>query len=178
MELRVENVLFSKRKKEIKQIYMSSFDKRDRMPFSMMVAMSCLWNTEFLAFYDGDVLCGFVYMATIGRQSFLMFFAVDESLRSKGYGSRILDCVSKRHPKSTIVVSIEPCNQPEADDIAMRLRRRDFYIRNGFNITDYYMKFGKIQEILVKGGVFSKPRFRLFFALYTNLTMYPKIWKG
>ena len=84
MSLHVEKVWRSKRKKEIKNIYMSSFDKKDRMPFFMMIAMSFLWNTEFFAFYDGDILCGFIYMATIHRMSFVMFFAVDEKLRSKG----------------------------------------------------------------------------------------------
>ena len=46
------------------------------MPFFLMLIMSCLWNTQFLAFYDEKILCGLVYMATLGRQTFIMFFAV------------------------------------------------------------------------------------------------------
>lgn len=44
----------------VKRIYLDAFPKEERMPFSMMVAMSKLWNTNFWAFYDKDVLCGFV----------------------------------------------------------------------------------------------------------------------
>ena len=34
----------------VKEIYFDSFPKNERMPFPMMVAMSKLWNTEFLGF--------------------------------------------------------------------------------------------------------------------------------
>ena len=52
---------------DVKNIYIDSFPKNERMPFSMMVAMSKLWNTDFLAFYDKDALCGFIYLAHNGK---------------------------------------------------------------------------------------------------------------
>lgn len=177
MSLRVERVRSSKRKKDVKQIYANAFPKEERMPFSMMIAMSYLWNTEFLSYYDGDILCGLIYFATIGRQTFVMFFAVDEKLRSRGYGSQILDCVQKAYPKNKIIISIEPCCDKSADELEVRIRRKDFYLRNGYKETGYFMKLGTTQEIIIKNGEFSKRKFRMFFALYSFLTMYPKIWK-
>lgn len=52
MDLKVEKVKTSKRKQVIKDMYMSSFPKEDRMPFALMVMMSYLWNTQYLEFYD------------------------------------------------------------------------------------------------------------------------------
>lgn len=176
MDLRVERLIFSKNKREVKRIYMQAFPKEERMPFSLMLGMSLLWNTQFMAFYDGDILCGLIYMATIGKTSFIMFFAVDEKLRCKGYGGRILAKVQELYPKNKIIISIEPCNV-EAENKQLRLRRKNFYKRNGYSETGYFMKLaGMEQEILVKNGVFQKSQFRLFFMLYSNLTMYPKIW--
>lgn len=80
---------------EVKRIYFGAFPKEERMPFSMMVAMSKLWNTNFWAFYDKDVLCGFVYTAVNRKLVFIMFLAVDEALRSQGYGSAMLQKISK-----------------------------------------------------------------------------------
>lgn len=177
MLLRVEKVRKSKRKQEIKTMYFSAFPKNDRMPFGMMVFLSYLWNTEFLAFYDADVLCGFVYMATVGRQTFIMFFAVDQSLRSKGYGSGILSAIQALHPKNKWIVSIEPC-VASASDIEARLSRKRFYLRNGFAESGYFMKLGTEQEILTKNGAFDKRRFRLFFLLYSFFTLCPKMWKS
>lgn len=177
MDLRVEKVARSQQKNDIKDIYTASFPKEDRMPFGMMLMMSYLWNTEFLSFYDGDILCGFVYMATIKKLTFIMFFAVDENLRSKGYGSLILNKVQSMYAKHKIIISIEPCDQ-EAVDIDQRVRRKNFYIRNGYKETGYCIKLGgKEQEIIIKNGVFDKREFLLFFFLYSNFTMIPRIRK-
>lgn len=173
----VEKVLGSRRKREIKQIYMSSFQKEERMPFVLMLLMSCLRNTQFLAFYDQKTLCGLVYMASLGKQTFIMFFAVEEGLRSKGYGSSILNTVQTLYPENKIIVSIEPCCG-KTENMEQRLRRRAFYIRNGYQETGYFMKLaGQEQEILIKNGVFEKRKFIGFFMLYSFCTVIPKIWK-
>lgn len=36
---------------------------------------------------------------------------------------------------------------------------------------------GVVQEIIITNGEFIKREFRLFFALYSNGTMWPKIWE-
>lgn len=162
--------------KDVKRIYFDSFPKNERMPFPMMVAMSKLWNTQFLRFYDGDVLCGFIYLATNRKLAFVMFFAVDEKLRSKGCGSTILQEIRNRYPNKKIIISIEPCDA-DAPDIAAREKRKAFYLRNGYKETGYLVKLsGVVQEIIISGGEFVKSEFRAFFALYSNGTMWPRIW--
>ena len=165
------------RSSDVKQIYFDTFPKKERMPFPMMVAMSKLWNTDFLSFYDGDTFCGFIYLAHNRNIIFVMFFAVDEKLRSKGYGSTILQEIQKKYPKKKIIISIEPCDET-APDIETRKRRKDFYLRNGYKETGYMIKLlGVVQEIIIANGEFNKTQFRNFFVLYSNGTMWPRIWK-
>lgn len=126
------------------------------LSFGMMLAMSRLWNTEFLAFYHGDILCGFVYMAKVRKLVFIMFFAVEEELRSKGYGSRILERVQYLYPERKIIISFEPCDEG-AEDYPQRVRRKRFYLSNGYQETGYLMKLGgAVQEIVVKNGAFDR----------------------
>ncbi len=162
---------------DVKQIYFEAFPPKERMPFPLMVAMSKLWNTRFWSFYDNNTLCGLVYLARSRKIVFVMFFAVEKSLRSKGYGSAILQEVQSRYPDKKIIISIEPCDEC-APDIELRKRRKAFYLRNGYRETGYFMKLnGVVQEIIISNGEFIKSEFRLFFALYSNGTMWPKIWK-
>ena len=178
MELRVEKVT-SKQvdRKKVKEIYTSSFLKEDRMPFWMMLGMARLWNTQFLAFYDKDVLCGFLYLAKTKNLVFVMFFAVDETLRSKGYGSQILFQLQKMYPNQKIVISIEPCVEG-VQDLKERIRRKQFYLKNGYVESGYFFRMGKKdQEIIIKNGQFSKKEFMLFFIKYSNCTMFPKVWQ-
>ncbi len=175
MQIRVKKVRLNST--DIKRIYFEAFPKKERMPFPMMVAMSKLWNTQFFSYYDGDVPCGFIYLASIGKIVFVMFFAVDKALRSKGYGSAILKDIKNKYPEKKIIVSIEPYEK-DAPDIELRTRRKDFYMRNGYKETGYMMKLnGVVQEIIISNGTFVKREFRSFFALYSNGIMYPKIWK-
>lgn len=175
MQIRTEKVRLNST--EIKRIYFEAFTKKERMPFPMMVAMSKLWNTEFLGFYDGNTLCGFIYLAHNSKIVFVMFLAVDKALRSKGYGSAILQDIQSKYPQKKIIISIEPCDK-DAPDIELRIRRKDFYMRNRYQETGYMMKLnGIVQEIIISNGKFDKKQFRTFFAVYSNGTMWLRIWK-
>ena len=175
MQLRTQKVKLNSM--DIKRIYFEAFPKRERMPFPMMVAMSKLWNTQFFSFYDGDISCGFIYLAFNKKIVFVMFFAVDKCLRSMGYGSSILQQIEKMYPNKKIIISIEPCDN-NVSDIELRKKRKSFYMQNGYEETGYMMKLnGVVQEIIIKNGEFIKRELRSFFAFYSFGSMYPKIWK-
>lgn len=176
MDLREENV--TGRIKRTKEIYVDSFPKEDRMPFWFMLILSKMPSTEFLSFHDKEILCGFVYMATVKNLTFIMFLAVDKNLRSRGYGSCILDKIQSIHPDNKILISIERCDV-DAGNKEQRLRRKKFYLNNGYAETGYLIELDKTkQEIIIKNGVFDKDEFSLFFKKYSNGTMKPKIWKS
>lgn len=175
MTLTVKKVFGARCRREIKRIYYASFPKEDRMPFFMMSVMTLLPTTKFLAYYDGETPCGFLYYAILGGQIFVMFFAVDETIRGKGYGTQILSALKADNCKKKVIVSIEPSVNESAVD--MNHRRKAFYLRNGFCDTGYMIRLGKAQEVLIANGIFSKLEFRLFLALYSLFTLWPKIWK-
>ena len=130
---------------DVKRIYFESFPKSERMPFPLMVAMSKLWNTDFLGFYEEDTLCGFIYLAHNRKIVFVMFFAVDAALRSKGFGSAILQEIQKKYPTKKIIISIEPCDET-APDIEIRKKRTVFYLRNGYKETGYMIKLAGVVQ--------------------------------
>ena len=110
------------------------------------------------------------------KMIFIMFLAVDESLRTKGYGSAILKEIKNRYPDKKIMVSIEPSDD-SAPDIEVRKRRKAFYRKNGYGETGYMIKLsGVVQEIMITNGDFDKKEFLLFFIFYSNGTVWPKIW--
>lgn len=175
MDLRVEKVKI--KDKKVKEIYMDSFPKEERMPFALMVMLTKITDTDFLAFYDKEVLCGFIYMAATDDITFVMFFAVDKNMRAKGYGSNILSKVQSLYPNNKIIISIERCDV-EAKNIHDRMRRKDFYLKNGYEDTGYLIELSKVeQEIIMKNGEFDQEEFSAFLKKYSNGTMKPKIWK-
>lgn len=175
MNLEIKKVKLSN--KNVKKIYFDSFPKEERMSFLMMVLMTKITHTDFLAFYDKGKLCGFIYSATMENITFIMFLAVDKNIRSKGYGSKILEEIQRLYPNNKIIIPIER-SDVEATNINDRIRRKNFYSKNGYIDTGYLIKLSKTeQEIIIKNGIFDKDELFNFFVKYSNGTMKPKIWK-
>ena len=67
---------------------------------------------------------------------FLLFFAIPDDLRGRGYGSAILQMLQKQH--KTVVLNVELLD-PAAQNYEQRKRRFAFYRRNGFFDTCYHV---------------------------------------
>ena len=144
------------------------FPREERMPFFLMCLLAKMPQTQFLAFREGEQVCGFAYMAVLDGMEFLLFLAVDPALRSRGYGSAILREIAALYPDCKRLVSIERCDAP-ADNAAQRLRRRQFYLRNGYAQTGYLVELsGQKQEILLQNGDFDPEECSAFFQKYSN----------
>lgn len=170
----VEDVSF-RNKRFARKIYCDAFPKEDRIPFWMMQMMAKGKATEMCLYRDGDTYCGMSYVASIDRTTFVMFLAVDGDMRSRGYGSRILDRIKSDHRDDIVIVSFEPL-VGGAENYEIRLKRREFYLRNGFQETGYAgVLKGKPQEIMIYNGEFDPVAFGEFFRKYSNGTMRPEI---
>ena len=136
MPLCAEPAAARRNRRRVREIYRASFPREERMPFFLMCLLAKMPQTQFLAFREGEQVCGFAYMAVLDGMEFLLFLAVDPALRSRGYGSAILREIAALYPDCKRLVSIERCDAP-ADNAAQRLRRRQFYLRNGYAQTGY-----------------------------------------
>ena len=67
--------------------------------------------------------------------------AVNPQIRSRGYGSEILQDIKKIAGNRPVVLAIEPMDE-KADNFDQRLKRVRFYEKNGFHITAYYYHEG------------------------------------
>lgn len=164
-----------KNAKAVKAIYHAAFPKEERMPFWTMRLLAKMPTTQLLAFYEGGTLCGFAYVGLGEKVAFLMFLAVDQALRSQGHGSAILQALRERYPHHKHVVSIELCGEG-VPNREQRLRRKAFYLRNGYQETGWQITLSKLpQEVLVANGEFSPQELRDFFQSYSNRTMHPPL---
>ena len=122
MPLCTEPAAARRNRRRVREIYRASFPREERMPFFLMCLLAKMPQTQFLAFREGEQVCGFAYLAVLDGMAFLLFLAVDPALRSRGYGSAILREIAALYPDCKRLVSIERCDAP-ADNAAQRLRR-------------------------------------------------------
>lgn len=144
MNLKYIDYFVSEHKNEIKKLYMNSFPKNERFPFWILKHCSKEKNVVFNVILEDNKLIGMEYIINYENISYLMYLAVDKSQRDKGYGSQILKDLNQEY--NTIILSIEKTNKDLKDD---KQKRKDFYLRNGFNETNKFIKDNEVEyEVL------------------------------
>jgi len=163
--IRVENISrhFSQLP-EIKRLYQSSFPKNEREPFNGLVSHPS--NLDFKACFDGETLVGLYAILNEGDISHILFLSVEENERDHGYGSQILQEIVSSYATQRILVDIEDPDKP-SDKVEIRLRRKHFYLQNGFQPTDiHYVWRGTPYQILIINGTITRQEFDTFWTNY------------
>ncbi len=134
------------------QINEEAFPLSERMPFSEIFAFASDTNTDVLGIYDGKTPIGFAVLLKNSECGYLYFFAIDHSIRSKGYGSAAIQKMLKSYSKLQLILDFEVIDA-KAENNAQRIRRKNFYLRNGFHETgNYTMLRDDRFEVVCSGG--------------------------
>ncbi len=153
MELQLKNIYKgSKEIDRIKEMYFDSFSQYDRISMKFL-----LWKTkqnfvDFLALYDEEELVGFTYLITDKDLTLVFYLAIDGNIRSKGYGKKTIAAIKNKYPNNTIVLDIESMDK-NADNYDQRLKRENFYLRNGFRHSNLqYIEGTRKYDPLINGN--------------------------
>ncbi len=123
-------------KQALRQLYHSAFPKYEQMPWYIMRLVSLRKDIDIAGYYAGEKRIGFTFHVATDQVLFILFLAVDEACRGQGFGSAILTKLKEDYPGRAIVLNVELLD-PEADNYPQRLRRMEFYRKNGFFDTGY-----------------------------------------
>ena len=151
----------SEKFQEIERLYRAAFPREERVPMDTLLEADGPY--DFIACYDGAILCGFYSALTFGDITHILFLAVEEKLRDHGYGSQILAEIGKAYAGNRVILDVEMVD-PEADNNEQREQRIAFYLRNGYHHSDIsYGWRGVMYEILILDGTISEEEFWNFW---------------
>lgn len=124
---------------EIVKLMKTAFPKNEQFPMWLLRLLACKKSIDFTAYYDEELFAGVSYTAMSDNMIFILFLAVNSNIRSKGYGTAILEHIKKNSNGKTITLNIEPVIE-SAENYEQRKSRLLFYERNGFNVTEYMIE--------------------------------------
>ena len=165
---------------EIKDLMARSFPKNERFSFQLQKFWALFPGNDSLAFYDGNLFAGIMQAFATDEAVFILYLAVNDRIRSHGYGSRILSWAKEHYQDRCITLNVEP-EDDQAPNREQRRRRMEFYRKNGITDTGYiFHEGGDTYSVLstnAPSAPFTPEKFRkatgkLTFGLYT-----PKIIK-
>ena len=162
---------------QLKQLYLTAFPEGEQIPWDDLLQLVGEMPLDFTAYYKDGELIGFTIVYPRKSISWYWYFAVREELRGKGYGQQILAILLEQYKGQTCVLDMEAVEQripssvpkqPSSEEVRQRseivcsnfeqrVRRHNFYLRNGFRDTDLYRTYNDItMTIMIIGpGTFS-----------------------
>lgn len=121
---------------KIKEIYMESFSKENRFSFFMLIFNLLLKKSENYVLKENNEIVAFLYVIIYQNQRFILYLAVKENKRNDKLGTYLLSWYVGNNKNCDIYLNIDEVNS-KFDDYFIRQKRLDFYLRNGFYLTDY-----------------------------------------
>ena len=149
----------------ISRLYERAFPENERRPLGPLIndQTGC---GDFIAFYDGEEFCGFACLLSFRDMTHILYLAMEESARGRGYGSAALEIIRRRYPGQRILADLE-AEEEGADNNEERRRRRDFYLRAGYEVTEVSYRWREVAyEILSQGGQVTRADFKAFWTYF------------
>ena len=163
--------------KDVKNLYISAFPKEERLPWWLLRVLSLRGGIDLNCFYSEGQFCGFTFSATEGDIIFILFFAVREDLRAKGYGSAILEYIKSTNPAKSILLNVELLDK-KADNYEQRVARMSFYRKNGFYDTMYNIdEVGGTFRVLATSPTIDREAYLRVFSMMSYGFWKPRIVK-
>ncbi|MCQ2506948.1 MAG: GNAT family N-acetyltransferase [Lachnospiraceae bacterium] len=121
--------------KKIHKLYVEAFPKEERCPFFFLKHRAVKGKGELLSVYskeaDKETFIAMVSILSNDEIAYLFFFAIQKEYRGKEYGSQILKMLPELYEGKKLFLAREQLDD-NAENNAQRIRRHNFYLRNGF----------------------------------------------
>ena len=158
--------------KELKRIYKTSFPQVEQYPILVLRLLALKSNVNALAFFDEEKLVGFSYFFINNETVFILYLAINDKIRSKGYGTQIINYIKEKFHGRDIFLDVEAPDE-NADNTEQRKKRIAFYAKNGIHETNNFFKYDTVKyEILSTNLSFSEKDYnmnlRQFFKVFKN----------
>ncbi|MCL2380914.1 MAG: GNAT family N-acetyltransferase [Treponema sp.] len=162
--------------KKVTALYFSAFPLYERLPLFILNRKTKSGNAKFYNVFDGEQWVGFNYLIIGKGMAMLQYLAIDANVRSKGYGRMILEKIKNIYPDCTIVLLAEKPDEKSKNN-EDRIRRKNFYLNNGFRESGYYagQKFAAF-EMLFCGKRFSIEEVFELCELYTGKLLWKMLY--
>lgn len=135
--------------KKVKKLYEQAFPEYERINLAFLNLRSWQKDFELLAIYRRNKFVGFCYLISQGDLTLVLYLALSKKFQGQGYGSLILAQIKEYKQNQRLILEIEIPNQ-EAPNYQQRQRRKDFYLKNGFEFSGLITKEkGEEFEIMI-----------------------------
>lgn len=146
------------------ELYIRAFPKDERFPIPDLVELILKGKADCTVLLDSETFAGASYQVFDKETVYILFLAIDDRIRSKGYGTSFLKVIKESYDNRRIALLIESLSIRDAANFSERKKRESFYIKNGFQYGELSFKEpGGIFDLMINGEPISKENMSRFF---------------
>lgn len=132
----------------IKKLYQRAFPDYEKKPFWLIRLKNMQGKSDVWYIEDESEFIGLAIIMSAPGLVLLDYFAIDDKLRGRGYGSKALKMLQEQYTDFCFFLEIESVFDV-CDNVEQRLRRKEFYLRNGMTEMKLMVNlFGTNMEVL------------------------------
>lgn len=141
-----------------------AFPDNERIETDDIFSFSETNGTDVIGIYKDGEFSGFVITMKYAKCVYICYFAVCPEKRSQGIGGQALKMLKEYYLDCQIVVDFEAPDENSSNN-DQRIRRRNFYYRNGFFETGYYQFYMETEfEVACSEPDFNRTEFESLIA--------------
>ncbi|MCD8194979.1 MAG: GNAT family N-acetyltransferase [Coprobacillus sp.] len=161
---------------KIENLAKEAFPPSEYVPPKAFLKATEMQEVDFWAFFDENLFVGYVVIRHKMNFAYLFFLAVQKELRNKGYGTQILKLLENLYPDAIQIVDFEMIDS-ECQNNDMRIRRKNFYLRNGYKEINLFYYFNNENfEIMSKKTPFDYDGFHEMMSSFIGMGFHPKFF--
>lgn len=166
-----------KKNKKVTKLYNEAFPKDERIPIWLLKILARKNKAKFYGIYDNEKFVGLVYNIFYKDIVFVFYLAIDKATRGQGYGTKVLDSIKEKYKNYRIILCIEPVDE-NSDNYEQRVKRKKFYLKNGFKDSNYTIKERNIiYEMLYYNENVTSQEFQELMKNYFGKIVYSHFYK-
>ena len=166
-----------KKNKKVTKLYNEAFPKDERIPIWLLKILARKNKAKFYGIYDNEKFVGLVYNIFYKDIVFVFYLAIDKATRGQGYGTKVLDSIKEKYKNYRIILCIEPVDE-NSDNYEQRVKRKNFYLKNGFKDSNYTIKERNIiYEMLYYNENVTSQEFQELMKNYFGKAVYSYFYK-
>lgn len=163
--------------KKVIKLYNEAFPKDERIPIGVLKILARKNKAKFYGIYDNEEFVGLIYNIFYKDIVFVFYLAIDKETRGKGYGTKVLESIKQKYRNYRIILCIEPVDK-NSNNYEQRMKRKNFYIKNGFKDSNYTIKEKNIiYDMLYYNKNVSLQEFQELMKNYFGKILYPYFYK-
>ena len=135
----------------LKALYLEAFPAAERAPFRLLKKRAAQGRADFRVIYEDGAPIGMAYVVTMNRLAYLFYYAIDASLRGRGYGTRALRAVIEEYRSFRLFLALEDPKEP-APNSEQRIKRHGFYKNCGLHDLPYHIKEATVLYAIMGTG--------------------------